>query len=137
MRILPFLFASLLICQASIRPALADDPIDCSDAGTTVEMNFCADKDFKEADDKLNATYKDVLARIAEGDLEKPYDRASWEAAMRASQRAWVAFRDADCKGVVPMEWSGGTGTTAAVVGCMTQKTNARIKELSERYTEN
>ena len=65
-------------------------------------------KAFQEADAKLNAVYKNVLAHIAESDLEKPYDRESWEKAMRESQRAWVAFRDADCKGAVPMEWSAG-----------------------------
>lgn len=118
-------------------PAAAQDAIDCSDPGTTVEMNFCSDKAFQEADAKLNAVYKNVLAHIAESDPEKPYDRESWEKAMRESQRAWVAFRDADCKGAVPMEWSGGSGTSAAVTGCMTEKTEARTKELSERYEQN
>lgn len=137
MRIPPLLIGLLLTCSPATHPVLADEPIDCADARNTVEMNFCADEDFKVADEKLNAVYKKVLARIGEGDLEKPYDRASWEEAMRTSQRAWVAFRDADCKGAVPMEWSGGTGTTSAVLGCMTGKTKARIQELSDRYLEN
>lgn len=123
----------LALCAASL-PAHADDPIDCADQKTTVDMNFCADEDFKAADAKLNAAYKKVLAQIAESDLEKPYDRASWEKAMRESQRAWVEFRDADCKGAVPMEWSGGTGTSSAVLGCMTALTNERTKDLGERY---
>lgn len=86
------------------------------------------------SDAKLNAVYKKVLAHIAESELEAPYDPASWEKAMRESQRAWVAFRDADCKGAVPMEWSGGSGTSSAVTGCMTEKTDARMKDLTERY---
>jgi uncharacterized protein YecT (DUF1311 family) len=137
MRIPALLIGLLLICSPATLRVHADEPIDCANAGTTVEMNFCADKDFRAADEKLNAVYKRVLARISEGDLEKPYDRVSWEEAMRASQRAWVAFRDADCKGAVPMEWSGGTGTTSAVLGCMAGKTDARIKELTDRYLEN
>ncbi|HEX2843245.1 lysozyme inhibitor LprI family protein [Hyphomicrobium sp.] len=135
MRILRFLLP-LAACLSLSASALADDPIDCTDPSTTYEMNFCSDKSFNEADAKLNATYKKVLAHIAASDLEPPYDPASWEKAMRESQRAWVAFRDADCKGAVPMEWSGGTGTGSAVAGCMTEKTNARIKELEERYGE-
>jgi uncharacterized protein YecT (DUF1311 family) len=127
-----FLLPALLLCAAS--PALADPPIDCADPRTTVETNFCAEKAFKAADDALNAVYQKVLAWIAESDLETPYDPASWEAALRASQRAWVAFRDADCNDLMPMEWSGGTGTTSAVLGCMIEKTKARSKELSERY---
>lgn len=125
---------ALLALFAASLPARADDPIDCAEQNTTVEMNFCADEDFKASDAKLNAVYKKVLAQIGDSDLEKPYDRASWESALRESQRAWVAFRDADCKGAVPMEWSGGTGTTSAVLGCMTAKTDARTKDLAERY---
>lgn len=125
---------ALLALVAASLPARADDPIDCAEQNTTVEMNFCADEDFKASDAKLNAAYKKVLAQIADSDLEKPYDRESWEKAMRESQRAWVTFRDADCKGAVPMEWSGGTGTTSAVLGCMTAKTDVRTKELTERY---
>ncbi len=136
MRFLTLTALTFAVSFAVSAPAFADDPIDCTDPGTTVEMNFCSDKDFQEADAKLNAAYKKVLAHIAESELEPPYDAASWEKAMRESQRAWVAFRDADCKGVVPMEWSGGTGTSAAVTGCMTEKTNERIKELDERYSE-
>ena len=117
-------------------PAVAAEQIDCSNANNTLEMNFCADKEFAAADAELNAVYKRALARIAQSDGEKPYDPKSWETALRASQRAWVAFRDADCKGLVPMEWSGGTGTTAAVLGCMVQLTQARAKSLTERFAE-
>jgi uncharacterized protein YecT (DUF1311 family) len=116
-------------------PSYAEErPIDCQDIRNTVESNFCAEKDFDAADAKLNALYKKVLAQIAETDLEKPYDRSSWDTAMREAQRAWVTFRDADCKGAVPMEWSGGSGTSAAVLGCMTEKTETRTRELKERY---
>lgn len=133
----PRLPALLVLGAIAGHPAAAEDAIDCDNASSTVEMNFCSDKAFQEADAKLNAVYKKVLAHIAEADLEKPYDRDSWEKAMRESQRAWVAFRDADCKGAVPMEWSGGSGTSAAVNGCMTEKTEARTKELTERYEQN
>jgi uncharacterized protein YecT (DUF1311 family) len=99
-------------------------------------MNFCADKQFAAADAELNAVYKTALASIAKSDGEAPYDRKSWEAALRASQRAWIAFRDADCKGLVPMEWSGGSGGTVAVLGCMIELTQARAKTLKERFAE-
>lgn len=122
---------------AAIAPAVAEDadpPIDCANATSTVEMNFCAEKDYNAADAKLNDAYSRALAHIAQNGGEKPYDAKSWEDALRASQRAWVAFRDADCKGLVPMSWGGGTGTTSAILGCMHSKTEARIKELNELY---
>lgn len=127
----PFAFSSLTA------PAVADDgpPVDCANiSGSTYEINICSERDFEAADEKLNAVWKRVLAGIAESDGESPWDAKSWEKKVREAQRAWVAFRDADCKDAVPMEWTGGTGTTAAVLGCMTEKTNVRTKELSERF---
>ncbi|AGK57815.1 hypothetical protein HYPDE_30703 [Hyphomicrobium denitrificans 1NES1] len=110
--------------------------IDCANASSTVEINFCAEKDFQAADKTLNAAYEAALASINGRDLEKPYDAKSFEAALRASQRAWLAYRDADCKDLVAQEWSAGSGTTSASLGCMTEKTMQRTKELKERYGE-
>lgn len=127
--VLAIFFASL--------PACAEEaPIDCANAMATHELNFCSEKELDQADAALNAAYKKVLAFIAKSEGEKPYDAKSWEAALRESQRAWVAFRDADCKGLIPMSWGGGTATTGAVLGCMSEKTKARTKELEELYEE-
>jgi uncharacterized protein YecT (DUF1311 family) len=114
-------------------PAHAQN-IDCAKASSTVEMNFCAEKDFQAADRDLNAAYTAALASIRTRDLEKPYDAKTFEAAMRVSQRAWLAYRDSDCKGLVAQEWSGGSGATSAILGCMTEKTIQRTKDLKERY---
>jgi uncharacterized protein YecT (DUF1311 family) len=128
-----FLVLALLALAAS--PAGAQT-LDCSNANTTVEMNFCADKEYAAADAGLNETYKAALAKIAKSGGERPYDSKSWEAALRASQRAWIAFRDAECKGLVPMQWGGGSGTTLAVLGCMTSLTQARAAMLKEQFEE-
>ena len=110
--------------------------IDCAKASSTVEMNFCAEKDFNAADKTLNTAYEAALASTKGRDLEKPYDAKSFEAALRTSQRAWLTYRDADCKDLIAQEWSGGSGTTSASLGCMTEKTMQRTKELKERYGE-
>ncbi len=113
------------------------DTIDCNNASSTVEINFCADKDYQAADKALNAAYEAALTQIrSRGDMEKPYDTKSFEDAMRNAQRSGVAYRDAECKDLVAQEWSGGTGATAAILGCMTEKTIQRTKELKERYGE-
>jgi len=110
--------------------------VDCANAATTVEINFCAEKDFDAADKDLNAAYAAALASTKTRDLDKPYDAKSFEAAMRESQRAWLAYRDADCKDLVAQEWTGGTGAAAAILGCMTEKTAQRTKELRERFAK-
>ena len=112
------------------------EEIDCANAANTVEMNFCADKDYQAADKELNRAFGTALAYVKTRDDEKPYDAKSFEDALRNAQRAWVAYRDADCKDLIAQEWSGGTGTTAASLGCMTEKTIQRTKELKERYGE-
>ena len=82
----------------------------------------------------MNAIYKKALASIPSLASEKPYDAKSWLDKLRASQRAWVAFRDAECKDLVPMSWSGGTGTSGAVLGCMSGMTKVRTKDLVEQF---
>lgn len=108
--------------------------IDCDNAMSTVEMNACALRDFEAADRALNETYRKALAAVPEMATEKPFDARNWEDALRRSQRTWLAYRDAECKDHVPMHWTGGTGTNADVLGCMSSLTEARTKQLKERY---
>ncbi len=107
--------------------------VDCANAMATVDLNICAEQEFERADQDLNVAYKKVLGDIRGSEQAKPHDPQSWENALRESQRAWVAFRDADCKGLVPMPWGGGTGATGAVLGCMTSMTKSRTEDFLER----
>lgn len=130
-------FSALLLALTLNAPACFagnKENIDCNNAMSTVEMNYCAGEDFEKADAELNALYAKAIAAIPGMATEKPYDAKSWEEALRGSQRAWVAFRDAECGGHVPMFWGGGTGTTVDVLGCKTSLTQARSKELKDRY---
>jgi uncharacterized protein YecT (DUF1311 family) len=113
-----------------IAPVAQAQTVDCAKAMTTVELNYCAERSLIAADAKLNAAHKKALKFITSSGGDKPYDGVSWEKALRASQTAWIAFRDADCKGLVPLSRGGGTGTTSAILGCLTSKTEARTAEL-------
>ncbi|MBA2124786.1 hypothetical protein DLM45_00920 [Hyphomicrobium methylovorum] len=133
---------TLAISLAALAPLLAlstaaearSKGINCAKANSTYEINYCADRDFTAADKELNKTYRRAIRKTRERDLDEPYDSAQYEGAMRKAQRAWVGYRDADCKHLTAQEWSGGTGTSAAVLGCMTEKTTTRTRELQERY---
>jgi uncharacterized protein YecT (DUF1311 family) len=125
------IFGLMVVCWLSGTTQSAQaQPVDCAKATATTELNYCSLKEFEAADVKLNEAYRRALADIRESRGDKPYDRKSWEMALQASQKAWIAFRDADCNGLVPMSWGGGTGTTSAVLGCNTTKTELRTKEL-------
>lgn len=127
----PSALAALLLLTSAVNAA---EKLDCENAVSTIEMNACAEQEFDKEDALLNETYKNALAAIPEMATEHPYDAKSWEGALRASQRAWLAYRDAECDAHVPMFWSGGTGTTAEVIGCKSDLTKARTKELKDRY---
>lgn len=132
--------AAALLVTLIAAPAFAGEPerrIDCDNAVSTYEMNICAEREFDAADAVLNAIYKKALAAIPEMASDAPYDAKGWEAALRASQRAWIAFRDAECEGHTPMFWTGGTGATADIIGCKTSMTEARTKGLQDRYGDN
>lgn len=112
------------------------EKIDCENASATAEMNWCAEQEFDAADAELNKVYAEALKSIPEMASEPPYDAKAWEGALRASQRAWVAYRDAECDAHVPMFWTGGSGATAEIIGCRTTMTKARTKEIQEHYME-
>jgi uncharacterized protein YecT (DUF1311 family) len=99
-------------------PAFAND-VDCTKAVTQFDMNQCAQKDFEAADKKLNEAYKRVVA-AQEGDTAK----------LKAAQRAWISFRDAECT----FETAGSEGGSIHPMEysmCLTKLTNARTKELT------
>lgn len=125
---------TVVLLGLAVAPSVDAEEVDCVNASSTAEMNFCSEKDFQSADKELNRTYEVVVRSVKSRGLDKPYDAQSFEEALRVSQRAWVAFRDADCKGLTAQEWSGGSGTSSAVLGCMTEKTLQRTKELKERF---
>jgi uncharacterized protein YecT (DUF1311 family) len=110
------------------------DPASCAEALSTAAMNRCADAEFSKADADLNAVYQKALASIPEFAGDPPWDAKSWEEALRTSQRAWVAFRDAECDKHVAMFWTNGSGATVDILGCKTEKTEQRTKELKDRY---
>lgn len=78
----------ILIALAIALPAWGADEVTCNDAGTQQELNACAADDLKRADKALNDTYA-ALVKKESGDpvfIRK----------LRAAQRAWIAFRDAE-----------------------------------------
>ena len=130
----PIVLAAAFVLAAT--PAHAADEVDCEKAVTTVDLNTCSEQSLDIADKALNETYKKILANLALPDTENAAGNLKWAEALKISQRAWVAFRDADCKTLMVHEAGGGTATTGAILGCMTEMTDARTKSLKERYEE-
>lgn len=113
------LFMSTLFAFAVTHDAFA---LDCQNASTTVEMRECASADLQKADKALNATYKKLMAKL---DDKIAKDK------LKKSQRAWIAFRDANAEFSAD-EMRGGTGEGLLYTGTVTQMTKQREKELAQ-----
>jgi uncharacterized protein YecT (DUF1311 family) len=57
-------------------------------------LNECAARELKAADDELNRVYKEILKRNAKDSVF--LDR------LKAAQRAWLSFRDAELEALFP-----------------------------------
>lgn len=93
---------SLLVCLAAASPSSAQE------------------NNFKEVDAELNLLYKQIEARLADSpDIKKELVEA---------QRAWIAFRDAECRfGAAGVE--GATAYPDIYAGCAEGLTRDRIED--------
>ena len=92
-----FLIAMLLL--ACTGRAATDDPfrnVDCKTAKVQMELNYCADRDFKSADRKLNAVYRKLLSN----------SDSKEQALLKAAERNWIDYRDSECA----LETAGSAG---------------------------
>ncbi len=128
------IWAAVAFFGVTSSAASATEDIDCANASSTVEMNYCSEQEYNKVDAELNRVYQQVLAGIDTHDDVEAERMKAWKDALKAAQRAWVAFKEKDCGELIGYEWYGGTGSTSASLGCMIQKTETRIKELKERY---
>jgi uncharacterized protein YecT (DUF1311 family) len=123
-------FACLFAVSTAMAHAACDDP------QSNAEMKICADQEWKKADAELNAAYAKALASARETYTsmrgEPGYQNMpDGEAMLRAAQRAWVTFRDANCKYQYQVYY-GGTHAGLAYLICMGDMTKARLKELRQ-----
>lgn len=111
-----FLIAAFTLASLSIAHAA-----DCSNATDQATLNICADKALKASDAELNAVYKTIIRRLA--------DDADTERKLVAAQRAWIAFRDAECT-FSSSGTSGGSIYPMIHAMCLDGLTRARTTDL-------
>ena len=98
-------------------PALAAECPDQTQSG----LDECANASFKQSDNALNRSYKEIVRRLKD-------DSAKSRLFVQA-QKAWIAWRDAECafssSGV-----EGGSIHPMIVAQCWEKQTRARTKDL-------
>jgi uncharacterized protein YecT (DUF1311 family) len=99
---------------------MAQKPENCAGKGNTIELDECYGREYKRADAALNQLYQELMKKLSD---------ASERALLRSAEEAWVSFRDKECE-FETAGTSDGTIHPIEVSVCLTDKTNARIKEL-------
>jgi uncharacterized protein YecT (DUF1311 family) len=110
-----FAVASLLASNAT----WAAQP-DCMNTATTQSaMNECAGKKLQESDQQLNAAYRALLGKVSKQGADQ----------LRQTQRAWLAWRDAQCT-FETMGTRGGSVNPMVHAMCMDDLTRQQAKRL-------
>ena len=114
-----------------------EPPLNCDNPQAQLEMNMCAEQDFERADAELNRVYRSAIQSAQQADREYARtmanaggsDEPGEEASLREAERAWVTFRDAQCRGE-SFEARGGSMQPMLYGGCRATLTRARTAEL-------
>ena len=109
--------AAAVLALASV--AYAGDQSDSEQScdGNTLQMAGCLRAKAAEWDKRMNAAYQKAVRNAVPAQREP----------LRAAQRLWIRYRDANC-----LYYRMGEGTIATLnaVECMRSMTEARAKEL-------
>ncbi|OUM03255.1 lysozyme inhibitor LprI family protein [Variovorax sp. JS1663] len=125
-RLLCLAMALLLLPGTAL--AQSDEP--CR-TRTTVEINQCAQQTLARRDRELNDAYQALLKSLAPAGKDDPVDYAATRRLLQQAQRAWVQFRENDCRAKY-MRSATGTVRDIAALGCQIAHTELRTRQLRE-----
>ncbi len=94
----------------------------CGDLTTQNEMNACVARDAQKVDDKLNATFKQLQAKI----------QANHRPKLIAAEKAWLAYRDAQCA-FNTLGTEGGSIQPMVQALCLKDLTSQQVKVLEQQ----
>ncbi|OHU86606.1 MULTISPECIES: lysozyme inhibitor LprI family protein [Pseudoalteromonas] len=99
----------------------ADEPLDCENAWTTMQINQCMHKELLAAETVMEQYLAKSIARY----IQDPITASS----INKSQMIWLEYRQAHC-GAVFNTWREGTIRTAMGLGCKITLTQQRTHSL-------
>jgi uncharacterized protein YecT (DUF1311 family) len=130
--LLPMLCGCVLLVDA---PTSAQEPQpNCKDPQTQTDMTICAGRDLADADKALNTQYQLTRKALKARDADASPEFKGGEEALVKAQRAWIAYRDAQCASV-GFQARGGSMEPMLISSCeadLTRKRTAELKSLTD-----
>ncbi|WP_322892052.1 MULTISPECIES: lysozyme inhibitor LprI family protein [unclassified Yoonia] len=111
---------------------MADEP----GGDTTMGMTSCLMAEHEVWDQLLNTQYALVLDYAAEMDVNAQFEAPEYAVRadqVRAAQRAWIAFRDANCTMQYGL-WGSGSARHVAKAECLMLMTATQTRALHDYY---
>ncbi|KVS34690.1 lysozyme inhibitor LprI family protein [Burkholderia cepacia] len=110
-----------LLCALALAANVAHAQANCADATDQAAMTACADRAYRKSDGELNRIFQAVTARLR--DARPLADK------LVNAQRAWIAYRDAECS-FSSANAEGGSAYPMVVSTCLDDLTKARTETL-------
>ena len=117
------IMASALLLLIPAKAALAADPKACSSSPDERAIEKCLRA--------LDAVGLDEIQKFGVK-IKQQAEKKSFSAPFDVAHRAWLAFRDADCKAKT-FESYGGSGYNSIFATCLIEMNNIRVEDLKGR----
>jgi len=138
----PLLLLVFSAAVSSQNPSGAQSPC-VAQPTSMMQMRQCADYEYKQSDQRLTKVY-DKAMQYMNDDLgrakkKRDQDQVKYEQAvidaLSEAQRAWLTYREVQCKAAAQM-YEPGTMAPLAYSNCLKTLTDHRIGDLKSVYEE-
>lgn len=119
---------SLLRSTTGLTAEAVRQDYDACDSGVTARMRICGAYRLAQEDLRLNQAYGKLVDQVGKG---------GEGTALRQAQRAWIAYRDAQCPLEGRLGAGGGTAQGLFVQTCMTALTRQQADRLQAALRTN
>lgn len=105
----------------------AAQPVDCRNAMTQADIDACAGQEARDAEADMQRAAAQLMREFQARD--RTAGNRTGEERLRAAQRAWIGYRDAQCA-LAGMEAMGGSLEETLVAACLADMNGRRAVDL-------
>ncbi len=102
------------------------ETLDCNNAITQKDMNFCSKKDYEQAQAELNAVYQKASEHFPDKDTDTRFEE---------SHKAWLNYRDLHCDYAAD-QYKGGSIRPLIYFACLETLTKERTWHIVNLFPE-